>query len=235
MRTIAVAALAIGVLSCGPAADDIVASYGGESQEQRLSTMRTAPVIVVGTVKTVKTVGLPRPATRPNGDLSLQLYEAAIEVELIVRGKVGERIRFSFFGPNPNGGLLGQPKFYLREGERRLFFLKSENRRYRAVGDYLDYSEPVYTGKPDLELVQRDDSDKDIARVLLTPSRFAYDESLFAATLFQSAGTARSFVPSTVVQDLLEGLTTHANKDVRTQACNNLAVHHKRSKVCSSY
>src|SRR3712207_1906863 len=61
MRTIGTAAVAFGILCCGYAVE-YVPYYVGESQEQRLATMRSAPVIVVGTVKAVKSIGSPKPA-----------------------------------------------------------------------------------------------------------------------------------------------------------------------------
>lgn len=233
MREIAAATLILGLFCCGDAADAFVDYYRAESQEQRIMTMRGAPVIIVGTVQRVQMVGQPKPAARVP-DLSLQLYKAVVDVEMVVRGDADRTLEFSFFGPDPRDGLFGLPKYYVRPEQRRVFFLKREDEGYRAVGDYLDYSEPVYSGKPDVTQVQDRDSDRAIARILLTPSRHLRDKTMFASTLFNSAGRAQSFVTPAFVQDLLEKLVMYRDPDVRKQACKNLKIHHKRSTVCSS-
>lgn len=233
MREIAIAVLALVALSCGHATVNLIDYYRSESQEERLNRMRSAPIIVVGKVKGVEMRGEPKPAARLS-DLSLQLYTAVIKVEMVVRGSAEATLEFSFFGPDPRNGLLGLPKFYLRPDERRLFFLKLENRRYRAVGDYLDYSEPVYSGTPDSSQVRDANPDRAIARILLTPSHSLQDAAMFSSTLFDAAGRARSFASHTFVQELLEHLVTHPDMEVREQACRNLKIHHKRSAVCTT-
>jgi hypothetical protein len=112
--------------------------------------------------------------------------------------------------------------------QRRIFFAVHEGGRYRAVGDYLDYTEWVHSGKHAFTTpLFEGDAGQMIARVLLTPGR-GIDEEEFAGFLVSAKVAAEAFSTPSLTIRLLIDLTSKSSSIVRSEACRILRVHYKQ-------
>jgi hypothetical protein len=172
-----------------------------ENALQTRVQVRSAPLIFVGTVIRVERVGEPQRANRVPS-LPLQLYRATCHVELGIRGTVPESLDFWYFGPAPESGMVGFPKFWLQAGQRRIFFATKQGSTYRSIGDYLDYTEWVHSGKPTIATSSRDsEAGRLIARVMLTPG-LGMDEEEFAGSLVDAKVAAEAFSTRDLTSEL---------------------------------
>ena len=221
------------IASCDQGASSFTDRYTEDALLNRRHQMLTAPIIFVGVVEAVHFVGNPKPALSVQG-LTLQLYRARCHVEMTLRGEVPKSFEFRYFGPDPRYGLQGFPKFWLQPTERRMFFLEQHGSTYRAVGDYVNYTENVYSGKPDSRILTTDpDVGKAIARVMLTPGP-GFDERLFSSDLGSASQVAEESSSKSYSIELLKGLLTHPSALVRKSSCRILAMFYKeRSAACS--
>lgn len=214
------------LLSCRQATD-FTDRYTTDAIDTRIQRMQTAPIIFVGVVDAVQMIGSPKPATRLRG-LTLQLYRARCRVEVCLRGKVPDQLEFWYFGPDPRHGMAGFPKFWLQPAQRRIFFVEQTGLTYRAVGDYLDYTEWVQSGKPNEIIVDTDrEVGKAIARVMLTPGQ-GFDEGVFSGELLWASHVAISFSSKAYAIELLKVLTTHTSTIVRATSCRILATNYSQ-------
>ena len=221
------------IVSCDRGASSFTDRYTDGALVNRRHQMLTAPIIFVGVVEAVQLVGNPKPALSVQG-LTLQLYRARCHVEMTLRGEVSNNFEFWYFGPDQRYGVTGFPKFWLQPTERRIFFLEQHGSTYRAVGDYLNYTENVRGGKPDSKILTTDpDVGKVIARVMLTPGP-DFDERLFSGTLLYASQVAEESSSKTYSIELLKGLLTHPSALIRSTSCRILAtVYNERSAACS--
>ena len=208
--------------------------YTESAVENRRREMQIAPIIFVGVVKTIQVVGTHRPAANIPG-LTLQLYRARCDAEVILRGKVPSHIEFLYYGPDPRYGMVGFPKFWLRPAQRRIFFLERYKQIYRAVGDYLDYTEWVQSGRPNASIAAEPNLGKAVARIMLTPGQDV-DEHLFSGNLFYASRVANEFSSESYAIELLTQLTTNRSPLVRARSCRVLSIFYKESVAsCSEH
>lgn len=225
--------LVCSILSCNRVTSSLTDRYTSGAIDNRRQQMKDAPIIFVGVVEAVKRAGNPKPAASVK-DLTLQLYRARCRVEVTLRGEVPDSLEFWYFGPDPRYGMVGFPKFWLQPTERRIFFIERHGSAYRAVGDYLDYTEKVRSGKPERKiLTMESDVGKAIAQVMLTPG-LDFDERLFSGDFLYASRVANEFSSEGYSIELLKRLVTHRSASIRTSACRALVTFYKeRSDACS--
>lgn len=219
------------LISCMQSAAEFPDRYTAKSLETRLDQMRNAPIVFVGVVQKVEMLAEPRPASM-QPKVSLQLYRARCSVELRLRGDVRSAIDLYYFGPNPADGMVGFPKFWLQAGERRMFFVEQHQGVFRAVGDYLNYTEQVYSGKHLQQVLEADEKMGEIiARILLQPGQ-GMNEDVFSSNLFGASQIADQFATPAYSRELLEQLTKHRNEKLRSKACYILAKFYGDPNLC---
>lgn len=118
----------------------------------RPRALADAPIIAVGTVRTVEQVGEPQPAARfPRFPLRVQVI--TFDLEVLLKGDTPPgRVKFCHFGSASHDPLPGHERaFQAAAGQRYLFFLAPENGAYRAVTDAGVVAIPLYAGAPPLD------------------------------------------------------------------------------------
>lgn len=222
----------LSVISCAPQSriEDL---YRADAIQTRIKEMRSAPIIFVGVVNEVTRSGEPRRASKVPS-LRLQLYRAECRVEATIKGTVPNIVDLWYFGPAPEDGMVGFPKFWLQPGQRRIFFATKQRNNYRSIGDYLDYTEWVHSGKPAVTTIPQDiDAGHLIARILLTPG-IGLNETEFAGSLVDAKMAAEAFSTAGITANLLTKLVSHPTERVRTEACRILVTHYaRRLEQCS--
>lgn len=115
----------------------------------RPRALAEAPIIAVGTVRTVEPVGEPQPAARlPRFPLRVQVIR--FDLEVLLKGDIPPgRMKFCHFASASHDPLpTHQSAFQAAAGQRYLFFLAAENGAYRAVTDAEVVAIPLYAGAP---------------------------------------------------------------------------------------
>jgi hypothetical protein len=195
--------------------------YLGEALAVRRNHMRSAPIIVVGVIQQIDRIGGPVSSVHVEG-LTLQLFRARAQKDVALKGDVRRDFEFFYFGPDPRDGMAGFPKFWLQPSQRRILFLEPSVQGYRAVGDYLDYTEWVHSGSPNQACTTGEtDIGKAIACVMLTPGK-GFDETAFSNGMVNASHTAVEFSTEAFVVELLKHLVTHSSAKIRTEACRIL-------------
>jgi len=183
--------------------------------------MRSSPLIFVGRVENVAKVGTPAPAAQVEG-LELQLYRAKCRIEVVIRGALPPVSDVYYFGPDERKGLSGQPKFYLREGDRRIFFATRDGKVVRAIGDYLDHTIEVTSGYHNQSTLSQGDSlGIAITKLLLSPG-IGKQGMNFSSDVSGSHRWADYFGTRVGSSRALQALVSNEDPATAIEACNIL-------------
>ena len=175
----------------------------------RLSKMADATVVLLGAITHVDDLGQSR-KTPIRSAIRVQLTQVTVQVEQIVRGSLSsDRIQFYFFRyADDNRTALTPGGYTPRIGERRLLFLRAEEGGLRAVGDVMDYTIRVWSGRPTSGLCEAQSPGCCIARVLLSPGE-GFQPEAFARHLPDSVYYAQQFCSSGRVRMLVKRLAAY--------------------------
>lgn len=188
------------------------------SYEERLRLEIAAPLIVVGRVTTVHSIG---PPTRSRGDqrVLIQLTKISVNVEVVVKGdlKTPSVDFYYYLFSEKNERYLGRKRYEPVVGDRRLFFLTSFDGEYRAVGDVFDYTLPVRSGYHAADFCNGKTPGRCIAELLLVPGR-GFEPESFAERLYDSQSAAAVLCSPSCAIGLLQQLASNPDERVAKAA-----------------
>ena len=199
----------------------------------RYRAFTCAPIVLVGTVTEVNSVGRPTPARR-SPQILLQLTKVRAHVENVLRGGIVDRdVQFYYFGyANENHGYRGPPRFHVSPGERRVFFLTRELGHLRSVGDVVDYTLFVASGShAQFKQMPESSIGYSIASVMLSLGE-RYSSSEMGASLPLTCPVSDHLTSRKNTVDLLKLLMQSPDKDLATSACLYLAANYGGQHRC---
>lgn len=191
---------------------------------QRLDFIESAPIVVVGRVRSVPSIGGVRSAARLP-EMKIELTRISIDVENVLTGEVsGSELEFYYFVFSArNHRDLGVPAYFPVLGERRVFFLKSEAGVIRSVGDVTNCTLRVASGSHiGFKRPANSSLGQTISLILLTPGEKC-DAEVFRAQIAQAFFIATALSTESYALSLLEKLLRDNNEAVRNEAARILA------------
>lgn len=182
--------------------------------DQRLRIEGGAPIIILGSVLDATDIGEPK-TSKGDSRILVQHTRLSVHIEEVIKGNVGEdRADIDLFTYSQQNKVdLGLPLYIPEIGQRRIYFLRAENHRYRSVGDVTNYNIPVRTGLHSKGFCKGKTPGCCIAEILLIPGTDAAVES-FVAHLYEAEYTASILCSKRTAIDLLTQLTQHADKTI---------------------
>lgn len=210
-----------GVLGCGDVTtlqDQFHKSEFAMPLDERLRIEAAAPIIVLGNVLEVVSIGKPRRSSvEPR--IMTQLTKIKIDIEHAIKGGVrSNSLDFYYFTYSPKNHLeLGIPTYIPEVGHRRIYFLKPWKDVYRAVGDVTNYSLPVRSGTHANDFCRGKEAGCCIAELLLVPAD-GLDVDWFLRDLGSSAYAAGTLCSPVKAKELLKGLMKHSNARIAEEA-----------------
>jgi hypothetical protein len=183
-----------------------------------LRFVREAPIVLVGKVAGVRTVGRPRLAEQDTRIL-IQLTRISLNVENVVRGQLqGNDLEFyAYTYSDQNTTDFGPGRFIPTTGTRRMFFLTQFSRGYRSVGDVIDYTLQVASGRHGQDFCQGDSFEDCIAKLLLVPGT-GFDSEAFAIGLRKASSTAQQIGSEDLALRLLDQLSHGPDQKIAAAA-----------------
>ena len=190
--------------------------------------MFSAPIIVIGTVTSVATLGRP---LRSEPTFVLYLNLARIAVENVLRGEVrtGELSVYFLGLPSPyQGGWNGPPPLVLPRGSRHIFFLKRDHGAIRTAADYLSCTVPVDSGSHvNYKLDPRKTWEENALDILLTPGPGAASRAVMIG-----GAVASGLVPARCLVDRLKAFAREGDTEGRLVACRVLVASFPEHDEC---
>jgi hypothetical protein len=186
--------------------------------DQRLRIEIAAPVIVLGRVLKVDTVGEPH-ASPGDARIKTQLTRIQIAVEQLIKGNVRSNgIEFYYFTYSTDNHVdFGVPRYIPNVGQRRIYFLQPWKTTYRSIGDVTDYTLRVDSGRHPREFCRGEPPGCCIAEILLTPG-VGVDPHYFTPALIKADYVAKILCSPARAQQLVERLTKYPNRQVANRA-----------------
>ena len=216
-------ALAVaGLVACMQAAglqDQFQVADARKPFDQRLRFEIAAPIIVLGHVLEIDDVGRPLPST---GDrrIGVQLNRIKIDVEDVIKGDVrSSPLQFYYFAYSPGASELdlGAPRYLPSIGQRRIFFLKRFEGVYRSVGDVIDYTLRVSSGRHPRGSCVANSPGCCIAEILLVPQHDV-DTRRFVTDLIESEYASEVLCSTSAVQQLVQTLLRNPDRRISEAA-----------------
>jgi hypothetical protein len=205
-------------------ADQFQVSEYRLAMAERLQKEVAAPVIVAGTVVSVRNIGAP---TRSPGDprILTQLTTIRVDVEHVIKGSITVNpVDFYFFVySDENRRDLGVPRYIPAPGHRRIYFLKPWADGYRSVGDVTMYNLALWTGTHSKEVCDNKGAGCCIAELLLSPQQDITPET-FIREMGPSAYAAGVLCSPQASQQLLERLSKSADTRIAAAASDALSM-----------
>lgn len=177
-----------------------------------------APIVVMGIVTDVKTVG-PMRRTQDNNRYPLRLQRIAVQPENVLRGSsLGDDFAFYRYGWSPDEPMVG-PWGVVTPGQRGVFFLEREEHLTRALVDlYPSHIEirsgrhPGYRSRAGVTL------EHCISEILLTPG-VDVDLEAFGNALAVASTFSIELIGETFTMQLMKPLLHSDSPELRRKAC----------------
>lgn len=189
------------------------------TQRPPLQSMLKAPIVAVGSVLAVRTVGGVRRSARIP-EMRIELLELMVRVENVLRGSISTptvKVYYFMFSAH-NQRLFGVCVYTPVLQERLVLFLKEESGVIRSVGDVNDYTLRVYSGSHEgLEPPVGASLGEAISWVLLTPGKDLQPKS-FVTYLGPAFSVSADLCSESCALTLLRPLLESENVSVRDRA-----------------
>ncbi len=192
--------------------------------DKRLRMEARAPIILLGHVVSVGEIGAPRQSSADHR-IGIQLTRIKVDVEVVLKGDVNsDSADVYYFAYSPSASRMDfrAPRYLPAVGQHRIFFLKPTDTGYRLVGDILDYTLRVSSGRHSRGLCDGMTPGCCIAQILLVPQR-NMDVDQFVADLVVSAYAAEVLCSREAAQNLLQRLVAHPDDRVSDRARDVIA------------
>lgn len=199
--------------------DEFRASDRDLALDVKLRLSIKAPLIVLGSVTDVNLIGQPTPSGSDRR-IGVQLTRIKIKVEEAIKGDVpGGILELYYFvyAPQASEMDLGVPRYIPTVGQRRIYFLKRDNGRYRSVGDVLDYTVRVSSGKHPEDFCSNETPGCCIAELLLIPQE-GIDPGWFVVDMVSAQYIAEVLCSHRKSQELLRNLVHHTDPRIAERA-----------------
>ena len=171
-------------------------------------------LIVVGTIAKIEIVG----PVRTSGTLRFKTWKVDVDPGLVIQGELNTNGHFSYLLNNYAPEMVQNGDFdWIKKGELRIFFLRTEGGVLRATADVHKATLPL--ARPTATLPNNNElTAKKISRLLLTPGSGANGAS-FVASLSQATSNSLRVAGYAFTASLLKPLLINGDPSVRKEAC----------------
>ena len=161
-------------------------------------------MILVGTMASI-TFGTAVRTNVPQLNDCLVPVTVGVSVENVLRGSLSSHLDFVYFGTLcATTGPVESPEI----GSRSVFFLRKDSGHWRPLSDYWRNRLPVFTGKPDSDVMIGKPIEEAISEIILTPGA-SYSNAGLVQALATLTPESASLIGASATAGLIRPLLGH--------------------------